>query len=632
MPNDKIKHGRSKHISNYGGVGSLIETTDNSIIIETFDNWGYSDLNEKLAHYIIKDDRLLQRLKNRFPNLKHLVSIPTDRDSFLHQVRPKANYFPKWFYCTYCNRFASYFEWKNRWRSAGKNLDFFNPPKCNNKDCKENHLEQIRFVMTCSNGHIHDLPWEYWNNRLASDRSNVEENEDENKSEKQSGPQLDYTKKCCGDQQDLIYKISRENTELSGIWIECKSCKKKANLKGIFNFEKKCDGKKYWLGQLNGKFHEEECGITMQPRISVKLKTSNSVYYANTLSSLFIPELQNPLSTEIRIDIENMLESGQFTTEQIVQLISIQKKIDKELIQQYLETGEIKYIPDNVYRQTEYEYFLEKEQPDNKQIKFRVLDCTEQINGFLKLVKIDKLKKTTVQTSFTRNEPIDLDSILQDQNEYAKNYNVQRQSVSKNNFDSKTLPALESYGEGILFILDKSKLEQWEKQQDVIERTEKIKSNAENADWKSHQIIAKTLTPRKVLIHTLSHLIMRELEYVCGYPSSFLSERLYVSETMHGFLISAFDGTDGYLGGLSNLCNDLENLEKIIESAIFRATDCSSDPICIESEGQGVGQLNLAACHSCTLTPETSCELSNLYLDRNLVIHNEFGYFKTMIE
>jgi hypothetical protein len=629
MPNDKIKHGRSKHISNYGGVGSLIETTDNSIIIETFDNWGYSDLNEKLAHYIIKDDRLLQRLKNRFPNLKHLVSIPTDRDSFLHQVSPKANYFPKWFYCTHCNRFASYFEWKNRWRSAGKNLDFFNPPKCSNRDCKENHLEQIRFVMTCSNGHIHDLPWEYWNNRLASDRSTVEESEDDNKNEKQSGPQLDYTKKCC-EQQDLIYKISRENTELSGIWIECKSCKKKANLKGVFNFEKNCDGKKYWLGQLNGKFHEEECGITMQPSISVKLKTSNSVYYANTLSSLYIPELQNPLSTEIRIDIDNIVESKQFTLEQIVQLISIQKKIDKQLIQQYLESGEIKYIPDNVYRQTEYEYFLEKEQPDNKQIKFRVIDCSEQINGFSKLVKIDKLKKTTVQTSFTRNEPIDIDSILQDQTEYE--YSVQRQSVSKNNYDSKTLPALESYGEGILFILDKSKLEQWEKQQDVIERTEKIKSNAKNADWKSHQIISKTLTPRKVLVHTLSHLLMREFEYVCGYPSSSLSERLFVSETMHGFLISAFDGTDGYLGGLSNLCSDLENLSKIIESAVLRATDCSSDPICIESEGQGVGQLNLAACHSCTLTPETTCELSNLYLDRNLVVHNEFGFFKIMIE
>lgn len=629
MPNDKIKHGRSKHISNYGGVGSIIETTDNSILIETFDNWGYSDLNEKLAHYIIKDDRLLQRLKNRFPNLKHLVAIPTDRDSFLHQVRPKANYFPKWFYCTHCNRFASYFEWKNRWRSAGKNLDFFNPPKCANRDCKENHLEQIRFVLTCSNGHIHDLPWEYWNNRLTSDKSNVEETEDEEKNEKQSGPQLDYSKKCC-DQQDLIYKISRENTELSGIWIECKNCKKKANLKGIFNFEKKCDGKKYWLGQLNGKFHEEECGISMSPSISVKVKTSNSVYYANTLSSLFIPEMQNPLSPEIRIEIDNMVLKQKYTKEQIAELISDLKNIPLELVQQYLEEGEIKYIPDNVYRQAEYDFFLEKDQPDNKQIKFRKIDCTDQINGFTKLVKIDKLKKTTVQTSFTRNEPIDIDSILQDQSEYE--YSVQRQSVSKNNFDSKTLPALESYGEGILFVLDKNKLEQWEKQQVVIERTDKLKNNAKNADWKSHQIIAKTLTPRKVLIHTLSHLLMRELEYVCGYPTSSLSERLFVSDTMHGFLISAFDGTDGYLGGLSNLCNDLDNLRKIIESAIFRATDCSSDPICIESEGQGVGQLNLAACHSCTLTPETTCELSNLYLDRSLVINNDFGYFRTMIE
>jgi len=204
---------------------------------------------------------------------------------------------------------------------------------------------------------------------------------------------------------------------------------------------------------------------------------------------------------------------------------------------------------------------------------------------------------------------------------------VQRQSVSKNNFDTKTLPALESYGEGILFVLDKKKLEQWENQQEVIERTERIKTNAKNADWKSHQIIAKTLTPRKVLIHTLSHLLMRELEYVCGYPTSSLSERLYVNETMNGLLISAFDGTDGYLGGLSNLCNDLENLNNIINSAILRATDCSSDPICIESEGQGVGQLNLASCHSCTLTPETTCELSNLYLDRGIVINQEYGYF-----
>ncbi len=121
MPNDKIKHGRSKLISNYGGVGSLIETQDCSIIIETFDNWQYKDLANRLSTYIIKDDRLLNRLKNRFQNIRHIVQIPTDKNSFTDQVRPSANYFSKWFYCPHskCNRFADYNEWKRRWTATG---------------------------------------------------------------------------------------------------------------------------------------------------------------------------------------------------------------------------------------------------------------------------------------------------------------------------------------------------------------------------------------------------------------------------------------------------------------------------------------------------------------------------------
>jgi hypothetical protein len=111
-----------------------------------------------------------------------------------------------------------------------------------------------------------------------------------------------------------------------------------------------------------------------------------------------------------------------------------------------------------------------------------------------------------------------------------------------------------------------------------------------------------------------------------------LQERLYVSDTMHGFLLSAFDGTDGYLGGLSNLCTDLDKLNEIIKSTINRANDCSSDPICMESTGQGVSQLNLAACHSCTLIPEITCELSNLFLDRQLLVNETFGYFNSIIQ
>ena len=48
----------------------------------------------------------------------------------------------------------------------------------------------------------------------------------------------------------------------------------------------------------------------------------------------------------------------------------------------------------------------------------------------------------------------------------------------------------------------------------------------------------------------------------------------------------------------------------------------------MESDGQGVSQLNLAACHSCALTPEITCELSNLFLDRKLIVSHDYGFFK----
>ena len=69
---------------------------------------------------------------------------------------------------------------------------------------------------------------------------------------------------------------------------------------------------------------------------------------------------------------------------------------------------------------------------------------------------------------------------------------------------------------------------------------------------------------------------------------------------------------------------------KILESALARAKDCASDPICYHSEGQGVGGLNFAACYSCSLLPETSCEEFNSYLDRALLIDERYGFYKDL--
>ncbi|MBK8873703.1 MAG: hypothetical protein IPN13_07205 [Bacteroidetes bacterium] len=76
---------------------------------------------------------------------------------------------------------------------------------------------------------------------------------------------------------------------------------------------------------------------------------------------------------------------------------------------------------------------------------------------------------------------------------------------------------IESYGEGILFVLDNDTLLDWELNPEVIKRANKLKENAQHSSWQYHKTIAQTLTARKILIHTISHLLIRELEYVCGY-------------------------------------------------------------------------------------------------------------------
>ena len=75
------------------------------------------------------------------------------------------------------------------------------------------------------------------------------------------------------------------------------------------------------------------------------------------------------------------------------------------------------------------------------------------------------------------------------------------------------------------------------------------------------------------------------------------------------------------------------NLERIIYNAIENARWCSSDPICIDSHGQGPNSCNLAACHNCALLPETCCEESNMILDRAMLIgtldNQKIGYFNS---
>ena len=105
---------------------------------------------------------------------------------------------------------------------------------------------------------------------------------------------------------------------------------------------------------------------------------------------------------------------------------------------------------------------------------------------------------------------------------------------------------------------------------------------------------------------------------------------------MAGLLVyTAAGDSEGTLGGLVRMARQ-DNLRTVIMSAISDARWCSTDPVCMDAgeRGQGPDSCNLAACHACSLLPETSCEEFNRFLDRGLVIGTlkepELGFFSAM--
>lgn len=135
-----------------------------------------------------------------------------------------------------------------------------------------------------------------------------------------------------------------------------------------------------------------------------------------------------------------------------------------------------------------------------------------------------------------------------------------------------------------------------------------------------HGGIARYLT-----LQTFSHVLMKELALSCDYPTASLSGCLYFSDRTCGLLIYIIDGAEESMGGLV-WQRQPTLIEDNIRKAMQRALNCASYPICWENEDQ----LNYAACFSCAMVSETSCEKRNVGLDRKILVDADFGYFKDL--
>lgn len=196
------------------------------------------------------------------------------------------------------------------------------------------------------------------------------------------------------------------------------------------------------------------------------------------------------------------------------------------------------------------------------------------------------------------------------------------------------VPAAEMRGEGVFIQFDERALQRW---------LSKAESEAWNREflaglrrWRESRGLQDVdhgfLGLRYVLLHTLSHALMRQFALECGYSQASMRERIYSREPhdsdgpMAGILIfTSAPDSEGTLGGLVRL-GETDELERHISSALASATLCSSDPTCAEHEPtQSTMSLHGAACHSCLFAPETSCECGNRYLDRSVLVETLIG-------
>jgi hypothetical protein len=285
-------------------------------------------------------------------------------------------------------------------------------------------------------------------------------------------------------------------------------------------------------------------------------------------------------------------------------------------------------VNDKTYRAEEYRAFSRDGQEGLPKVNLLVRSKPIELytdlvrRNFSRVALLDKLRETRAFVGFSRI--------------YASSNTLPAQrwkliSRSQRNW----LPAVVVRGEGIFLTFDNERLAQWNREYGAFHKKRLFQVNENlQAQARRRQTHADDASPTFVLMHTFAHVLISQLVFDCGYGSSSLRERIYCSEThpqMTGVLIyTAAGDSEGTMGGLVRM-GEPGQLDRTIARALDRARWCSSDPVCIESGGQGPDNCNLAACHSCALLPETSCEMQNRLLDRGMLIgvldRPESGFF-----
>ena len=563
---------RTSQIITTYGVGAVIAVEDETFMVCGLDRWTPGPE--------VVEPRLTREL--RVNELRRPLSSPSDssRPRDIPVVR-----FPLWASCPSCKRLDRWSKLTSYWKST-----------CNACDSQ---LVASRFVTVCENGHIDDFPYLSWvhNGRIPN-----------------------------GGRHVLELHGDASTASLAAVVIKC-SCGLEASMQGAFQRKSlagisACTGMRPWLG--------DSVKCSEQPR--VLQRGASNVWFPVNVSALSIP----PWSERVFKALERVWPMLRAMVETLQQTAPEQREITRTVLEKTIQGVHLPglgtaFSVDDVIRAAlarlgfegdaaerglkneEHEALIRgnSSSSDFVCVPLEAARSGKQVvqTWFDQVMLVKRLREVRVLTGFTRVLPL---SHVDDRDV--------RMVPLVNEEQKFWLPAIDVIGEGVFFELRKDRLNQWERRSDVQKRVTKINRNYADRFAAQNQQPDRDITPRLVLVHSLAHMLISQWSLDCGYPAASLRERLYVSDEMAGFLIyTATSDSAGSLGGIVGLAEN-GDLDGLISEALREASWCSSDPLCIESEGGGADALNLCACHACLLLPEVSCEEMNVLLDRALLV------------
>ena len=558
-----------------------------------------------LAHQRIIERRLCKKLNKRYFRLPPVVGDDDQlKDGTPDPAALVMTRFPRWLQCPRCNRIRP----ASRWHSdPGRPYRYCKACTDHEPGQRKVFAVPVRFVVACVRGHLDDFPWDFWVRHCDG----------------------------CKERNNLTFKS--EAPGLVGLVVACEQCKARRSMDGAFGSKAlgglACAGRRPWL-----RSDDVGCDCAGDTgTFRVLQRGASNLYYPIVESALDIPPWTEWLETLVGDYWEELDAFDDF--EQRAGWISRMPHLKAILDREGLTAETVSREFDRMKRQLdeldpldlrtdEYRIFSAGGSHTDREFECHPTPVPPALESVVSGIgRVARLREVRVVRAFTRISP-------------PTGADNDRAEAPLSVSPLEWLPALEIRGEGVFLNLASEALEAWELQQLVVEHCRLLAARWE-ADWSARNADRKlpfALTPRRLLVHTFAHAVMRQLTLECGYSSASLRERLYVSDGLDGMAgVLIFTGTadsDGTLGGLQGRArSDLIGLT--VATAVSAAHWCSSDPLCIVGEMAAPDSMSGSSCHACTMVPETSCELNNRFLDRALLVGTDsqpgLGYFRALL-